>query len=242
MKYYRIREWDKNFENNRTRELKKLDWVKVPNKHDGYGFAELLDHPNGMAHYGAWMLILQVASKCETRGTLLRSGVGGKAVAHTPQSIARISHGNAAVMEEAMERLVTIGWIEVCEESAPDCGIPAPKAGTPPSTEGNEGNEGKGHIAPDPHKPVKTETLRTIEGARDFVKRHPAFANIPDAAIENVFKPYEPFRDHWPKMVRQFQTDHAGEDKMKYPPCQQLRIDFDRFIKFNNITPGYVQK
>lgn len=125
MTIYRIRDWREHFENNRTKELKRMTWVPVPNKHDGDGFTELLDHPNGMAHYGAWHLILQVASKCDPRGSLLRDGAEGGKTAHTPQSLARITRGSAVVFSEALPRLLKIGWIETCEYAAPSCGNPA---------------------------------------------------------------------------------------------------------------------
>jgi hypothetical protein len=147
VKLYRIRDWDRHFENNRTRELKRLDWVPVPNKHDGDGFTELLDHPNGMAHYAAWHLILQVASKCNPRGTLARDtigtipqdGAGDCQTPHTPQSLARITRGDEKAFSEAIPRLVSIGWLEACGESRHN---PAPNCGKVPM-EGN-GREGNG--------------------------------------------------------------------------------------------------
>lgn len=106
---YRIVDWDKHFENNRSRELKSLDWVPVPNKHDGDGYTELLSHPHGPAHFGAWVAIVQVASKCEPRGTLIRDGQR----AHDAGTISRKTHFPAAVMQEALSRLCgSIGWIE----------------------------------------------------------------------------------------------------------------------------------
>ncbi len=33
-----IRNWSENFENNRTRDLKEMKWIPVPNKHDGDGY------------------------------------------------------------------------------------------------------------------------------------------------------------------------------------------------------------
>ena len=70
---YRIRDWGRLFENNRTRELKRLEWIAVPNKHDSDGFTDLMSREDGPALYGAWVLILEVASKCEIRGVLSRS-------------------------------------------------------------------------------------------------------------------------------------------------------------------------
>ena len=48
MRIYKISGWDKHFENNRTRELKFLSWVPFPNKHDGDGYTELMDHKDGV--------------------------------------------------------------------------------------------------------------------------------------------------------------------------------------------------
>jgi len=238
MKEYRIRDWDKHFENNRTRELKRLEWVPVPNKHDGDGFTELLDHENGMAHYGAWHLILQVASKCDPRGTLLRDGAGGAKTPHTPQSLARITRGSAVVFEQAIERLITIGWIESYDNPAPACDIPAPACGkVPMEWKGMEGKEGKGTV--DPHAPVNESTLMEYKGAVEFLKLHPAFVTIKPMAIENTLKGFAAYKQHWPKMLREFQSDNAGVDVLKYPPCQALRIAFSRYVKFNNLPSPY---
>ena len=46
MTTYRIRDWQRHFENNRTRELKVMAWVPVPNKMDGDGYTELVTHPS----------------------------------------------------------------------------------------------------------------------------------------------------------------------------------------------------
>jgi hypothetical protein len=39
---YRIVDWDELFENSRTRQMKKMTWVPLPNKHDGDGYTELM--------------------------------------------------------------------------------------------------------------------------------------------------------------------------------------------------------
>jgi hypothetical protein len=46
----RVRDWDAVYENNRSREYKKLKWVPIPNRMDGDGYTELVDHQNGAAH------------------------------------------------------------------------------------------------------------------------------------------------------------------------------------------------
>ena len=146
MKLYRIANWNENFENNRTRELDAMKWVPIPNKHDGEGFADLLSRENGMALYGAWILILQVASKCDQRGTLLRTTTG---TPHTAETIARQSRGDSVMIAQSMSILVEIGWLTVEEwksedgkelhETAPACDQ------VPTEVRANDyGKEGKG--------------------------------------------------------------------------------------------------
>lgn len=86
-----------------------MDWVPIPNRMDGDGYTELLDHANGAAHFGAWIAMIQIASRCETRGTLLRDG----ARPHDAISMARISRIPKEAFTEALPRLLSIGWIEL---------------------------------------------------------------------------------------------------------------------------------
>jgi hypothetical protein len=122
-----IVDWDKYYENNRTRELKQMQWVPMPNHHDGDGYTALLDHPNGTAHFGAWCALIQVASRCGNpaggcgntagRGILMRKG----GEAHDPASLARITRIPETIWLEVLPRLVNIGWIkgyEIPQEGA----------------------------------------------------------------------------------------------------------------------------
>lgn len=127
----RIINWSTHFENNRSRDVKNLSWVLVPNKLDGDGYTELLDHKNGAAHFGAWMAIVQVASKCDVRGTLLRD----TQKPHDSRSLSRITRIPQGTFDEVIPRLVEIGWIEVvpCEipgkNSTPQEGAATPQEG-----------------------------------------------------------------------------------------------------------------
>lgn len=111
MVLYAVSEWERHFEKNRTKELKQMTWVPIPNKQDGDGYTELLDHPNGAAHFGAWVALIQVASKCTPRGTLLRDDRNGVRRPHDPASLSRITRIPAAVFIEALPRLKVIGWL-----------------------------------------------------------------------------------------------------------------------------------
>lgn len=103
-----IKDWDIHFENNRTREMKTMQWVPVPNKHDGDGFTELIQEKNGLELYGGWHLILQVASKCRPRGTLLRDS----GQAHAAGSIARKTRSKEGSIQASIDACLRIGWLE----------------------------------------------------------------------------------------------------------------------------------
>lgn len=45
-------------------------WIAVKTKHDGKGFRRLMMHDHGAAIYGAFLLMVQVASKCPKHGVL----------------------------------------------------------------------------------------------------------------------------------------------------------------------------
>lgn len=150
MKIYRVKDWSKHFENNRTKELVRMSWVPMPNKMDGDGYTQLLDHEEGAGHFGAWCAIVEIASKCEPRGTLLRpdpSSPSGTS-AHTARSLARISRIPESVFVECLPRLVSIGWLEVIEipqegATISQEGAPAPQvvcARAPAAGNGTEWN------------------------------------------------------------------------------------------------------
>lgn len=144
---YRIPNWDREYENNRTREIKKLRFVYQPNSHDGLRFGRLMQRPDGLAIYGAWCLIVQVASKCPTRGVLH----DGHPL--TAEDLAIRTRAPQAAFEAALQLLSSpaFGWI-----LAPACGIPAAprvraqararaldKLTLSEENEGKEGKEGK---------------------------------------------------------------------------------------------------
>ena len=67
---YRIRNWQLHFEKHENGRVKHMQWVPVPVEHDGKGYRRIIAQI-GAEGYGAWVLMLEVAAKCElTRGTL----------------------------------------------------------------------------------------------------------------------------------------------------------------------------
>lgn len=70
---YRVKDWEP-FETAQSKNYKTLNWVCLTNKHDGGGYRRLMAREDCASLYGAWMLIVTVASKCEPRGTLTNDG------------------------------------------------------------------------------------------------------------------------------------------------------------------------
>lgn len=126
----RVRNWDALYENNRTRILKRMEWVPIPNSLAGDGYTELVDHPNAAAHLGAWLAIVQVASLCKPRGVLLRSN----GQPHDAASLARITRLPVDVFYEVLPRLLSIGWLELdtpeISSTVPESGSIMPESGS----------------------------------------------------------------------------------------------------------------
>ncbi len=59
---YQIKDWDKYFENNRSRTIESCSWVGVPNKM-GLGLRRLLAKPSGAASFGIFILIVERCSQ-----------------------------------------------------------------------------------------------------------------------------------------------------------------------------------
>lgn len=178
----RIADWEGHYETNDSRKLKHLEWVKTPNSHDSIGFCEILSHPNGMAHYGAWNLILQLASKCPIRGLL----VTGKGKAHDAHSIALVTRGNEKVISEAIVRLLAIGWLEESPEMPGKSPGISGDAGRKPVLEGEErrGDKKRGEGEENPPAPPGCSCLvKALKSLKAAGGVHPREAEALDEWI-----------------------------------------------------------
>lgn len=71
---YRIRDWDEHFERDRTRQWKSLQWVPIPNK-QGTGYRKIMREKDGLEIFACWIAMIEIASKCETRGDLSKYSI-----------------------------------------------------------------------------------------------------------------------------------------------------------------------
>lgn len=129
------------YENNRTRELKTLAWVPIPNSHDGDGYTALVSHKDGAGLLGGWVACVQVASRCDPRGTLMRRS----RTPHDAASLSRITRLPEIVFERVFIVAVSeCNWLTVEEfQIIPQEGAIIPQEGAQNRTEGN-GTEQKG--------------------------------------------------------------------------------------------------
>lgn len=110
MKLYRIAKWADSFENSRSRQIIKTQWVAVPNRHDGEYYTKIVTHPDGAMIYAGWQLIIQVASKCHPRGTLVKDN----GTPHTPESLSLKTRAPAKWFDVALVFLEShTDWLEV---------------------------------------------------------------------------------------------------------------------------------
>jgi len=79
---------------------------------------ELVDHPDGAAHLGAWYAIVESASKQKVRGYLpggISQDVGGIC-----RALGKISQLPSGIFEAVIPRLLKIGWLEQVQENQRD--------------------------------------------------------------------------------------------------------------------------
>ena len=106
---YRIKDWDRIYEKAQTRKCVAMNWVAVPNRHDGAGYATVAAHPRSCELFTAWILILETASKMPARGVLYKDGKP-----MTPRDLAKRTRFPEEIFHLAFTVLVEpeIGWLE----------------------------------------------------------------------------------------------------------------------------------
>jgi hypothetical protein len=111
---YRIRDWNLHFETAESRKRKELDWVAVPNKHDGGGYRRLTRHERFAEVFAGWVLILEVASKMPTRGLLFKDGRPLDC-----EDLSDMTGASPGVFSLAFEACSDprVGWIELVDVS-----------------------------------------------------------------------------------------------------------------------------
>jgi hypothetical protein len=136
---FKIKQWNERYENNRSRTVADLRWVPIPNSHDGEGFATIMAHKDAAEIYTAWILMLQVASRCHPRGSLVRSDGTCLSVA----SLAIRTRAKREWFEKAIPALLQVGWIERLTDQTSPAWQATDTQLTPDCQAGDEEGKGK---------------------------------------------------------------------------------------------------
>lgn len=130
---YRVVRFDEVFsKRDAMRNAGAARWVSVPIDFASSGYEDLVDEfgPDAPAIYGAWIVTVQVAARCDTPGTLTTS----RGVPLTPERVARRAQMPTAPFVRLFEWAQTVGWLELVEsgqlsgESAAVCPDELPQA------------------------------------------------------------------------------------------------------------------
>jgi hypothetical protein len=109
---YHVRDWSAHFESSGTKKYRRLYSVTIPNKHEGKGYSRLtrLDEP--LALFGAFILIVELASKAPARGYLCDEDGPW-----TPEEMAELTRMPEVPFVRALSELTTerIDWLEIVD-------------------------------------------------------------------------------------------------------------------------------
>ena len=164
---FAIKDWDTLFENAASRKLKGLGWVPIPNGHDSLAYCRMMARKDGPEIFAAWILIVQLASRCADRGTLASSD--GRP--YCPEEMAVKTRAPERIFTLALPYLCEAGWIEASPPLGKSASIPGESASRSAGSGGLTGGnrrEGKGK---------GKETPNPLEGV-----------SFPDNLISNRFK------------------------------------------------------
>lgn len=149
---FKIRNWEFYYETHETRKLKNLRWIPMPNKHDGLTFKKIVARKDRCEIFTAWILILQIASKCPVRGQLSVDSPGNLPL--SPGDMGLKTGFPGEIFQKALNLLSegNDSWIlkenAITGDNPETSGEPPGLAGTSPAVlngrEGIEGREGKG--------------------------------------------------------------------------------------------------
>lgn len=112
-KAYYIVDWDEHFETADTKRMKKMSYVKqsINFSHDAVRDLLRADPVRGAAVYGAWRLMISLASQCRPRGVFFKD----TGQPHTVDSIADRLCLTPELVDSAISWLMTIGWVSTDE-------------------------------------------------------------------------------------------------------------------------------
>jgi hypothetical protein len=207
---YQIRDWNRTFENNKSREVDQCSFVCLPNKQHGMGFRRIMAELDGATIYGVWVCIIAACSqqKAPRFGWLTEDGKKTGAAWGAMDIALKIGRPTAEI-----ERCISvvsssrIGWL-AAHEVPTDC---PPTADEPPADcpegrkEGkNEGmkKEGKkectsGRDIPPSLEEVKARAITIGLAEREAVRFHAYYESNGWRVGKNPMKSWHAAMTNW---------------------------------------------
>jgi len=109
---YRIKNWNEIYENNRTRALKNMMWLPLPIKLNGYGYTLIMEEKEGLALFGGFVVLLEIASQCTPRGTFITKNK----IPHDSAALVRLSRMKVRDCEKVLDyHLTQTKWLELID-------------------------------------------------------------------------------------------------------------------------------
>lgn len=107
---YRIKNWEENYENNRTRSLKNMLWLPLPVKLSGDGYTLTMAEKDGLMLFGGFIVLLEIAAQCNPRGTFINKDK----IPHDHATLVRLSRMQPAPCKKVLDfHLNKTKWLEM---------------------------------------------------------------------------------------------------------------------------------
>lgn len=117
---YRIKDWERIYVVSDARRKvavgdrgNPLPWVAMPTKFDGRGFKNLMKRPDGLEVLGAFLLMVEIAANCPTRGSLIDED-GPLTALDLCEKTGASEESFKNAFQVLSEKEFRIVWLEVC--------------------------------------------------------------------------------------------------------------------------------
>ena len=225
----RIRNWDAKYETHESRKVHRLEWVKIPNDLIDLGYRQLIDHPDGAAHLGAWLGIVEVASICKPRGTLAENST-----CLSSKHLFLKTGLPEVLFQAAIPRLIAIGWLEdVADLPANSPGI---ASGSP-----EDPAENRSHITR--QERTKDNTTTSCESGEAHAPSidQPAFDTLEPARISDVPQKTngaDLIREAIKRVAAQIHARHPNEHERRNCSVSSVERKLAAILKLRCIPHG----
>lgn len=220
---YKVRNWEKIYEVNRTREMKIMQWIALPVKLTSDGYTLIMEKESGPTIFGTFVAVLEVAALCDPRGTLVRSD----GTPHTVDTLSRITRISKKYVEEMLNVCTReCKWFEAIDLEQ-GAGIPQVGAEKP--------QEGAGFLRYI-HTDIPTDNTDSAAGSAESVLK------ISQQEIDQIYSLY-PTKDI---NNENRATGKSNKDKekirailktQKYPLYEAMEL----YLKDKGATKGFLQ-